>query len=525
VRYHFENCVLDTDRRELHRSNEAISITPQVFDLLEYLIRNQQHVVTKDDLIRVIWSGRIVSDTAITTRINAVRSAIGDTGEQQHLIKTLPRKGFRFVGSVRETQESVETASIDNTAQRSNAIHALSSKPSIAVLPFQNMSDEAGQEYFVDGLVEDIITALSRFKALVVIARQSSFSYRGNAADIKQIGAELGVRYLLEGSLRKSGARLRITAQLIDAATGAHLWADRFDGDLEEMFDLQDKIARQVVGAIVPELDRAEIHRALHAPRSRIDAVTSYYRGLPHFHFPTTPDNNEAALADFRNATTIDPGFSPAYGGVAGCLAWRRANSWPGDYAKDNIELSSVAERVKALGTEDAFSLTNVGFNRFWCLLEFDAGIEMIERAISSNPNYASAWSARGFLRTWHGEADVAINDLEFALRLSPRDPLNYVTLLGLALGHHNARRHDDAARWTDKAIRAFPPSFLVGTVQSIVCYVGAGRLEDAQRLMAECLSQRPAMRRATHVPPPWYRSLSLREELLEAMLKAGLPD
>ena len=524
MRYLFENCVLDTDRRELHRSTEAISIAPQVFDLLEYLIRNKQHVVTKDDLIRVIWSGRIVSDAAITTRINAVRSAIGDTGEQQRLIKTLPRKGFRFVGSVLEAQKPVEATATDNAVEQ-NAVHALSAKPSIAVLPFQNMSDDPGQEYFADGLVEDIITALSRFRELVVIARQSSFSYRGNVYDIKKIGQELGVRYLLEGSVRKSGARLRITGQLIDVATGAHLWADRFDGFLEEIFDLQDEVARQVIGAVAPELDRAEIYRAIHTPGGSIDAVTAYYRGLPHFYFPTTPDNNEAALGDFRNATTIDPGFSPAYGGVAGCLAWRRANSWPGDYARDNIELSHVVERLKALGTEDAFSLTNVGFNRFWCLLEFDAGLEMIERAIRSNPNYANAWSARGFLRTWHGEFDAAIGDLEFALRLSPRDPLNYITLLGLALAYHNACRNEEAAEWTDRAIRAFPPSFLVGTVQSIMCYVGAGRLEDAQRLMTECLRRRPGMRRATHVPPLWYRSPSLREELLEAMLKAGLPD
>ena len=202
-------------------------------------------------------------------------------------------------------------APIEPPVESAHAL-ALPDKPSIAVLPFQNMSGDPEQEYFADGMVEDIITALSRFKSLFVIARNSSFTYKGKAVDIKQVGRELGVRYVLEGSVRKAGGRVRITGQLIDAATGAHLWADRFDGALDDIFDLQDSVTQQVVGAIEPELDRAEIARASRRPIGNIDAITEYYRGLPHIYWPTSPENNDAALQYFRNAIALDPTFPTA---------------------------------------------------------------------------------------------------------------------------------------------------------------------------------------------------------------------
>ena len=398
-------------------------------------------------------------------------------------------------------------------------------KPSIAVLAFTNLSGDPEQEYFADGLVDDIITALSRFRGLFVIARNSSFTYKGKAIDIKQVGRELGVRYVLEGSVRKAGSRLRITGQLIDVVTAAHLWADRFDDALEDMFDLQDKVMQQVVGAIAPELDRAEIERASRRSTGSIDAVTAYYRGLHHTEFPTNPENNDAALRDFNFAIALDPSFVPAYGGAASCLAWRRANSWPGDIVKDNAELLRLAERVKELGTDDAPTLSALGFNLFWLVLEFDRGLEMVERAIRSNPNCARAYNLRGLLRAWHGVSDAAVADVEQAMRLSPRDPFIYNAMLGLALAHHNAGRHREAAEWTDKALRAFPPSILMGTAQSIAVYVGAGRLEDAKKLMAECLRRRPEWCRSTYVDPLWVRSPKLRAEFLEAFIKAGLPE
>jgi TolB-like protein len=525
LRYIFENYAFDTDRRELYRGTDVVSLTPQVFDLLDYLIRNRERVVSKDDLINTIWNGRSVSDVALTTRMDAARSAITDSGKEQRLIKTLPRKGFRFVGHVLEISKPDDAAVMNGVVQPPSSVLGLSNKPSIAVLPFHNMSGDPEQEYFADGLVDDIITALSRFRALFVIARNSSFTYKGKPVDIKQVGHELGVRYVLEGSVRKAGTRLRITSQLIDVATGAHLWADRFDGVLEDIFDLQDKVAQQVVGAIAPEVDRAETERASRRSVGNIDAVTAYYRGLHHTEFPTSPENNDAALRDFYEAMALDRSFAPAYGGAASCLAWRRANKWPGDIAKDNAELLRLAERVKELGTDDALTLSVLGFNLFWILLEFDRGSAMVEQAIQSNPNCARAYNFRGLLRAWQGVSDPAIADFEQALRLSPRDPFNYNAMLGLAVAHHNAGRHREAAEWTDKSLREFPPFFFVGTTQAILCYVGAGRLEDARRLMGECLRRVPKWRRSTAVTPLWVRSPELRAEFLEAFIAAGLPE
>jgi hypothetical protein len=372
-------------------------------------------------------------------------------------------------------------------------------------------------------LVEVIITALSRFRTLFVIARNSSFTYKGKAVDIKHVGQELGVRYVLEGSVRKEGTRLRISAQLIDVATGAHLWADRFEGALGNVFDLQDKVAQQVVGAIAPEVDRAEIDRASRRRTGNIDAVTAYYRGLPHIRFPTTPQNNEAALRHFEQAIALDPSFAPAYGGAATCIAWRRANNWPGDIVEDNAQVLRIAGSLKELGTDDALALNVVGFLLFWFALDFNGGVELIERAIQFNPTYVPALHARGLIRGWQGESDAAVADLELALHLSPRDPFNYNAMLGLALAHHNAGRHTEAGEWADKAVRAFPPAFNVGMAQAILCYVGAGRLEDARKLMVECLRLSPGTRRSTVAAP--HFSPKLRAELLEAMIKAGLPE
>jgi TolB-like protein/class 3 adenylate cyclase/Tfp pilus assembly protein PilF len=397
-------------------------------------------------------------------------------------------------------------------------------KPSIAVLPFQNMSGDPEQDYFADGVVEDIITALCRFKSLFVIARNSSFTYKGKAVDIKQVGRELGVRYVLEGSVRKAGGRLRITGQLIDVTTSAHLWADRFDGALEDIFDLQDKVTKQVVGAIAPEIDRAEIERASRRPIGNFDAVTEYYRGIPHAHWPTGPENNEAALQHFKNAIALDPIYSPAYGGAAMCLMWRRANKWPRDNAQDDALLLRLAERVKELNTDDAHALSGVGFALFYCKADYDVGLDMVDRAIRFNPNYGPGYGARGHLRVWDGGSDTAIADFEQSMRLSPRDPYSYTSMIGMAFGHYNAGRYAEAASWADKAIRAFP-YFVPGLQIAIMIYVGAGRIEDAQRVMTDCLRMMPGWRRS--IEPEWngLRSPEVRMNMREAFIKAGLPE
>jgi TolB-like protein len=345
VRYLFEEYAFDTDRRELHRGANVVAIAPQVFDLLDYLIRNRERVVSKDDLIKAIWDGRIVSDAALTTRVNVARSAIGDSGEEQRLIKTLPRKGFRFVGAVREEQRPLSVAVTDIPAEQRKPALPLPDKPSLAVLPFTNLSSDPEQEYFADGMVEDIITGLSRSKSLFVIARHSSFTYRGKAVDIKQVGRELGVRYVLEGSVRKAGNRVRITGQLIDATTGAHLWADRFDSQLEDIFELQDQVTSCVIGAIFPQLERAEIERAKRKPTESLEAYDYYLRALSSF-YQFTREQNIEALRLSQAANVIDPEFAAAYAIGAYSYLQRKFFGWRSDAAQECVEARRLVARA-----------------------------------------------------------------------------------------------------------------------------------------------------------------------------------
>ena len=364
MQYMFEDYVLDPERRELTRGSEAIAVGPQVFDLLLYLVQNREHVVSKDELLDAVWGGRIVSESTLTSHINAVRKAIGDSGEEQRLIRTVARKGFRFVGDVREAQSSDGSVPRVPSAAKSNepAAHALTlpDKPSIAVLPFQNLSGDPEQDYFADGVVEDIITALSRIRWLFVIARNSSFTYKGRAVDVKQVGRELGVRYVLEGSVRKAANRVRITGQLIDATTGAHLWADRFEGTLDDIFELQDQVAASVVGAIAPQLERAEIERAKRKPTESLDAYDYYLRGMANLHQGTREAIDEA-LPLFHQAIELDPDFASAYGMAAWCHFWRKVNGWMTDRPQEIAEGARLARRAVELGRDDAVALTRSG--------------------------------------------------------------------------------------------------------------------------------------------------------------------
>jgi TolB-like protein len=280
MRFLFGNHVLDIAQRELRLNAEPVAVEPLVFDLLAYLVVHRDRVVSKDEVLDAIWSGRIVSDSALATRIAAARWAVGDSGEAQRLIRTIARKGFRFIGVVHEEQVAAQ-AEVSTASATGPTFSELPDKPSIAVLPFQNMSGDQEQEYFVDGMVEEIITALARIRWLFVIARNSSFTYKGQAIDVKQVGRALGVRYILEGSVRKAASRVRITAQLIHSPTGTHLWADRFDGSLEDVFELQDKVASSVAGVIEPTLQAAETRRAIDRPTHDLTAYDLYLRAYP----------------------------------------------------------------------------------------------------------------------------------------------------------------------------------------------------------------------------------------------------
>jgi len=320
MEFSFGEQVLDVDRRELRRRGELIELEPQVFDLLVYLVRNRERVVSKDDLLQSVWGGRIVSESTLISRINAVRKAVGDDGRSQRVIRTVSRKGFRFVGDVREE-------SPPSTDPRRLTL-ALPDKPSIAVLPFVNMSGDPKQEFFADGIAEDVITALSRYPSLFVIARNSSFTYKARAVDVKQIGGELGVRYVLEGSLRKAGNRIRVTSQLVEAETGKHVWAERYDRDLGDIFAVQDEITEAVTIAVAPAIAEAELRRAMRKPPGTLDAWVAYQRGL--WHWGKSPQTTACWLrSSFSKPSISTPILPMPMAASPSRRCWRGCSSGP----------------------------------------------------------------------------------------------------------------------------------------------------------------------------------------------------
>lgn len=482
----FEDYVLDPARRELTGASGRITVGPQVFDLLIYLIENRDRVVSKDGMLETLWGGRIVSESTLASHINAARRAIGDNGREQRLIRTVARKGFRFVGEVKETRSATEIGHVEAELAKSNESPmnspALPDKPSIAVLPFLNLSGDSGQQYFADGMVEDIIAALSRMRWLFVIARNSSFTYKGRTVDVMQVGHELGVRYVLEGSVRKSANRVRITGQLIDAATRANLWAERFESTLDDIFDLQDQIATSVVGAIAPQMERAEIERARRKPTESLDAYDYYLRGVANLHIGTREAIAEA-LSLFSKATEFDSNFASAYAMTAWCYLWRKVNGWMEDRSREIAEGARLARRAVELGKNDAVALTRSGHVLGHLDGDLDGGIALLDRAVVLNPNLAAAWFLSGFLRVWHGEPDSAIEHFKHAMRLSPLDPEMYRMQAGLAAAHLFAGRYDMASSWAEKSFRDLP-SFLMVVGIIAASHALAGRMVEARRAM-----------------------------------------
>jgi TolB-like protein len=400
---------------------------------------------------------------------------------------------------------------------------ALPDKPSIAVMPFNNMSGDPEQEYFADGMVEEIITALSRMHWLFVIARNSSFTYKGRAVDVKQIGRELGVRYVLEGGVRKAANRVRITAQLVDASTRMHLWAERFEGALDDVFDLQDRVTASVVGAISPRLAQAEIERAEYKPTESLSAYEHYLRGVANFHQWTREANNQA-LRLFYRAIELDPHFSSAYGMAANCYAQRKGLRWMTDRVNDTSEAERLARRAAEVGRDDAVALARAGFALAYVVHDLDGGVALIDRALLLNANLAEVWHFSGWARVYLGDPEVAIEHFARAMRLSPLDPSNFTMQMGIAFGHFFAGRYDNASSWAEKALREKPNYHPALRIAAASCAL-AGRLKEAQDAIARSrrLGSTPHISNLKNQIP-----LRRPEDLAryaEGLRKAGLPE
>jgi adenylate cyclase len=396
---------------------------------------------------------------------------------------------------------------------------ALPDKPSIAVLPFQNMSGDPEQEYFADGTVEDIITALSRFKSLFVIARNSTFTYKGRVVDIKQVGRELGVRYVLEGSVRKAGNRVRITGQLIEATTGRHLWADKFDGALEDVFGLQDQITTSVVGLIAPTLERAEIERVKQKPTDSLHSYDLYLRGMALV-------NRRGSLVGARELFTKafgqDPEYGAAYAMAATTLMMQQGISGTlltPEMRSDAIRLAHMGSKV---GSDDAFTLARSGHVLTYIGHEYDRGASMVEQAVALNPNLAIAWYSQGWVSFMCGEAERAVESFDRMIRLSPLDRLRISAWNGSAFALFSLHRYEDGCAAAMKSLQ------LVKDAHTLVAYivnaVNAGRSVEAQEAVAQLLKLQPDFR-ASHVQEAFpVRSPDERDRMVSALRGAGLP-
>jgi len=518
LRYFFEEYAFDTDCRELHRGADVVSIAPQVFDLFEYLIRNRERVVTKDDLISAVWHGRIVSDAALTTRLNAARIALGDSGQEQRLIKTLPRKGFRFVGQVQEAQRPAGTTAADNPIELPRPALTLPDKPSIAILPFQNMSGDPDQDYFADGMVDEITTALSRFKSLFVIARNSSFTYKGRAVDIKQVGRELGVRYVLEGSVRKAAGKVRITGQLIDAMTGAHLWADRFEGDLSDVFALQDEVTVNVVSAIQPKLLQTEMDLAVR----RSNNLSAYDLCLRAQHLQSwTRSGSAESLRLASRALEIDPRSCFAATLAGECHLRNVRQGWAADRKSEIAEGFRYLRLALSIDGNATLALSMLGRATAGFSGDFDTAREMVDRAVTLNPNSFRAWEERGWAYLVAGQFEEAIRSFERRIRLSPFDPLLFATFAGMGVAFIGLRRFDKAVSAARKAVSQNPLfAFAYSCLASALAHLG--REAEAREAVAALLEHDPDFRISERIVRGDAVGLQL---YVEGLRKAGLPE
>ncbi|MEH2611770.1 adenylate/guanylate cyclase domain-containing protein [Bradyrhizobium sp. AZCC 1693] len=447
-----------------------------------------------------------------------VRDKLGlgfeDLGERQLKNIARPVRVFR-----------IATPDIGLRTQSANPAPAIPDKPSIAVLPFTNMSGDPEQDYFADGMVEDIITALSQFKALFVIARNSSFTYKGRAVDVKLVGRELGVRYVLEGSIRKAANRVRITGQLVDTATGAHLWANRFDGGLGDIFDLQDQVTESIVGAIAPAVEKAEIERARRKPTERLDAYDHYLRGLAKSYQDASQQACSEALHLFNCAIKLDPDFATAYARAAFCYANAKAFGWISLTPEEVAEVSRLAQRAVELGRDDAIALSDSGWALAYVVRDLDRGAALIDRALALNSNVAEAWDCGGWVKNWLGEYELAIKRFTRAIRLSPLDPWVAPMRAGTAHAHFFLSRYDEAASWAAMALQDNPnsqPLLRIGAASNAM----AGRLDQAQKAVVRLRQLNPTLRVSNlkNVLGPYRRAEDI-SRYEEGLRRAGLPE
>ncbi len=506
---------LDTNAEILFRGAQPIVLGRRAVALLRLLLEYAGEPVSKDALIDAAWRGLAIEDSNLTVQIAALRRAFHQSGGDANWIETMPRRGYRYVGPAVATGEPPNQASV-----RISPPPALPDKPSIAVLAFSNLSGDPEQEYFADGIVEDIISGLSRIKWLFVVARNSSFSYKGRAIDVKQIGRDLGVRYVLEGSLRKVGTRLRITSQLIEAETGSHLWAERYDRNLDDVFLVQDEITVAVVGAIEPNLRAAEIEHVRRKRPENLDAYDLVLRALPEV-YTCMPAGAMKSLAFIERALVLEPNYPLAHG----VAAWAHEILFVRDGMQEKNRRGAIDHAHAAIthGLADPMALTLGAFSIALVEHDWTIAFDAFEEAVKLCPSCGPAFIFGSAPLSFSGQAERAIDWGERALRLSPFDPMSYVAYHGIAVGNFQLGRYEEAAKAARKAIQSNPKfSFSYALLAAPLAKLG--RIEEAKDAVVRLRELQPNFSicrqcEAVGIVPV------VAEPMIEALRTAGLPE
>jgi TolB-like protein len=513
--YQFGPFRLDLEGRILYHGSEPTMLGQRAVALLRLLLQNAGIPVSKDALIEAGWGGLAVADNNLTVQIAALRRVLADAPDAESWIETLPRRGYRYVGP--DVATNVPDAS---AAARAASAPTLPEKPSVAVLPFSNLSGDPQQEYFAEGMVDDIITGLARIKWLFVIARNSTFTYKGRAVDVKQVGRELGVRYVLEGSVRKAGGSVRVTGQMIDATTGAHVWAERYDRNSEDIFALQDEIALSAVGAIAPSVRKAEIERVRRKRPDSLDAYDLVLQAQPDVD-SGMPEQVTRALALLERAIALEPAYALAHGNAAMChhCLFLRAG------LQEVNRAASIRHARSAIvhGQDDALALTWAGFSIGMDAHDRAAAFTALEAALAISPSSALTYILGSVILGWSGEAERAIEWSEQGMRLSPFDSWAWAAFDAQAMSHLLRGRYEEACRAAYKSVQG-NPAHSITYVQLAAALAKLGRLDEARAAAARVLELQPAFRYSRQFSGV-NCAPALAEALGGALRDAGLPE
>jgi len=501
-------------RRMLLDDGKPIRLGSRAFDILVALVERAGETIPRDQLIACTWPDTVVDDGALRVHVAALRKALGDGRAGTRYVANNPGRGYTFVAPVTREHAHADNAVADGGA-------ALPDKPSLVVLPFQNMSGDPEQEYFADGMVEEITTAIAQLPWLFVIARNSAFTYKGKLVGVKQVAQELGVRYLLEGSVRKAGNRVRITGQLIDTTTGAHIWADRFDGALNDIFELQDQVASSVAGAIEPKLRQSEIERATRKPTANLDAYDLYLRALAQSYRYTEEGVAEAVILA-RQALAIDPSYAPAAAMVGWCRLLQRAQGWGALAADDIAEACHLARQALEAARDDVDTVWQAAYTLFVLAGEAAMAAAALDRALALNPNAAHAWATRGLIHALRNQPEAAIEAIERARRLSPFDP--YAFFYAFAVAHLDARRFAQAIEWADRTLHDHPRTVAAMRVK-VAALAHLGHLDAARAELSRVLAIDPKLTIAGFRAYGHFFAPEVLELYVAGLRLAGLPE